>query len=129
MPFAATALIVGGLSLAAIPSTAGFPGRWALFRLLATEDVRLAFLLLLASVSVMLSYARGIAALFHRAPTDESLPAEALPLPASLATEGPREAPAAMVILSLGIALIMLLGLFPQLLLPAVTRAAEAFVR
>src|SRR5574337_14100 len=74
MPFATAALVVGGLSLAAVPLTAGFPGRWALFRFLATEDVRLALILLLASVSVVLSYARGIAALFRRETVEDVVP-------------------------------------------------------
>jgi NADH-quinone oxidoreductase subunit N len=118
MPFAAAAVIFGGLSLAAVPITAGFPGRWALYRLLAVDDLGLAFILLIASVSVTLAYARGIAALFRR----ESAAEEA-------ATEKPREGQVAMVYLAIGVGTIILLGVFPQLLLPAVARAAEVFVK
>ncbi len=119
MPFATAALIVGGLSLAAAPLTAGFAGRWALWRLLAADDLGLAFLLLLAGVSVVLAYTRGIAALFRRSRrTDDE--AEAA---------GPREGQSAIVLLSIGVLVIFALGVFPQLLLPAVARAAETFVR
>ncbi|HKZ69598.1 MAG TPA: proton-conducting transporter membrane subunit [Anaerolineales bacterium] len=118
MPFAAAAVIFGGLSLAAVPLTAGFPGRWALYRLLAVDDLGLAFIVLIASVSVTLAYARGIAALFRR----ESAAEEA-------ATEEPREGQVARVYLAIGVGVIILLGVFPQLLLPAVARAAEVFVK
>ncbi|MBM4424764.1 MAG: hypothetical protein FJ030_15490 [Chloroflexi bacterium] len=115
MPFAAAAVIVGGLSLAAIPLTAGFTGRWALFRLLARNDLTLAFVLLIASVSVTLAYARGIAALLRPPAAEES--------------DAPREGQATIVFVIAGIGAIILLGMFPQMLLPAVARAAEAFVK
>jgi formate hydrogenlyase subunit 3/multisubunit Na+/H+ antiporter MnhD subunit len=79
-------------------------------------------ILLLAGVSVTLSYARGIAALFRREPTpeEEGLPPE---------ETGPREGQAAIVFLSLGVVLVLVLGLFPQMLMPAIAQAAEAFVK
>lgn len=122
MPFATAALIFGGLSLAAVPLTAGFAGRWALFRLLAVDDFGITILLLLAGVSVTLSYARGIAALFYREPAVEN----------GIAAEdsaGPREGQTALVFLALGVVVILALGVFPQWLLPAVVQAAEAFAR
>lgn len=124
MPFAATALIIGGLSLAALPLTAGFPSRWALYRLLATNDVATGFILLLASASVTLSYARGIAALFRRPD-----PVEDANEIAAEAEEGPRESPAAIVFLALGVLAVIVLGIYPQILLPAVESAAQAFAR
>ena len=113
MPFAAAAVVLGGLSLAGFPLTAGFAGRWALYRLLAAEDIGLAFVLLLASGSVMLAYARGIAALVRQ--------------PAAADNEWPLEDQVAIAYLALGVLLIVALGLFPQLLLPSVTKAVEAF--
>ena len=118
MPFATTALLIGGLSLAAVPLTAGFPGRWALFRLLAADDLTLAFLLLFASASIMLAYARGIAALCRRDSESADAP-----------SEGPREGAAAIVLLVIGVLVIVGLGVFPQLLLPSVSRAAEIFAK
>jgi NADH:ubiquinone oxidoreductase subunit 2 (subunit N) len=120
MPFATAALILGGLSLAAVPLTAGFTSRWALFRLLAADDFRVAALLLAASVSIVLAYARGIAALFKRPPLEEGIVTEPV---------GPREGQAATVFLSLGVVAILILGVFPQWLLPAVAQAAGAFVK
>lgn len=117
LPFAAAAVIVGGLSLAAVPLSAGFPGRWALLRSLAADEVWLAFLLLIASVSVTVSYARGIAALFRRPSAERS------------EAEGPLEGQASIAFLVIGVSAILALGVFPQWLLPAVSRAAEAFVK
>ena len=122
LPFATAALIFGGLSLAAVPLTAGFTGRWALFRLLAADDFGVTLILLFAGVSITLSYARGIAALFRRQPVpeEEGLPTE---------TSGPREGQVAIVFLALGVLLVLGLGIFPQVLMPAVAQAAEAFVK
>lgn len=119
MPFAAMAVIVGGLSLIGFPLTAGFAGRWALYRQLAANEVGFGLILLLASASVALAFARGLAALFRRANDAEEAD---LPLKA-----GPHEGQVAIIFLIIGVAAILFLGLFPQVLLPAVTRAAEAF--
>jgi NADH:ubiquinone oxidoreductase subunit 2 (subunit N) len=116
MPFAAMAVVVGGLSLIGFPLTAGFAGRWALYRQLAAGEVGFGLILLLASASVVLAYARGLAALFRREEEAEGSPAE-----------GPREGQVAIIFLLVGVAAILFLGLFPQVLLPAITRAAEAF--
>jgi NADH:ubiquinone oxidoreductase subunit 2 (subunit N) len=125
MPFATAALILGGLSLTALPLTAGFAGRWALFRLLAPKDYGISILLLLAGVSVTLSYARGIAALFRVVPEPTSEEGRLEPA----ASAGPHETPAAIVFVCLGVATILVLGIFPQWLLPAVAQAAEAFAK
>jgi formate hydrogenlyase subunit 3/multisubunit Na+/H+ antiporter MnhD subunit len=123
LPFATTALLVGGLSLAAVPLMAGFPGRWALYRLLAMNDVVTAFLLLLASASITLSYARGLAALFRR-PDDDGLEPDP-----TAEEQGFRESPAAMVFMVLGVLMVVVLGIYPQMLMPIVESAAQAFTR
>ena len=112
-PFAAGAIIMGGLSLAAFPLTAGFPGRWALYRLLAVDNINLAFVLLLSSLSVILAFAVVLRAMLEREEAaDASEESESLP---------------SMVYAGLGVAIVLLLGVFPQWFLPAVARAAEAF--
>jgi formate hydrogenlyase subunit 3/multisubunit Na+/H+ antiporter MnhD subunit len=116
MPFATAAVVIGGLSLAGFPLTAGFAGRWALYRQLAADNIGLAFVLLLASGSVVLAYARGIAALVRPAVRR-----------AEADYEWPQEDQVAIAYLALGVLLIVALGLFPQLLLPSVTKAVEAF--
>lgn len=120
MPFAAVAVVVGGLSLAGFPLTAGFAGRWALYRLLAADNIVPAIVLLLASGSVVLAYARGLAALLRRTADEEEEPA---------GEHWPREGQAAAIFLGIGVAAIILLGIFPQWFLPAVTSAAQAFVK
>jgi formate hydrogenlyase subunit 3/multisubunit Na+/H+ antiporter MnhD subunit len=112
-PFAAVAVVLGGLSLAGFPLTAGFAARWALYRQLAVDDLALALVLLIASGSVALAYVRGLAALFRRVGQVDNAPNEA-----------PQEGQAAMVFLAIGIGAILLVGLFPQVLLPAVARVA-----
>ncbi len=112
-PFAAGAIILGGLSLAAFPLTAGFPGRWALYRLLAADNINLAFVLLLSSLSVILAFAVVLRAMLGREEAaDATQESESLP---------------SMVYAGLGVAIVLVLGVFPQWFLPAVTRAAEAF--
>jgi len=115
-PFAAVAVVLGGLSLAGFPLTAGFAARWALYRQLAIGDLGQALILLVASGSVALAYVRGLAALFRRPATQADEP-----------RLGPQEGQVAMVFLALGVGAIILVGLFPQVLLPAVARAVEAF--
>ncbi len=86
------------------------------WRALVTALVAVSFVLLLASGSVVLAYARGIAALVR--PAVRRAGAE---------YEWPLEDQVAIAYLSLGVLLIVALGLFPQLLLPSVTKAVEAF--
>ena len=112
-PFASIAVVIGGLSLAGLPLTAGFVGRWALYRQLAVSDYGFAIALLVASGSVMLAYARGAASLFKRASTDEAFTIQ--------------DDQVAVVFLAIGVAVILFVGLFPQTILPAVTQAAGAF--
>ena len=112
-PFASIAVVIGGLSLAGLPLTAGFVGRWALYRQLAVSDYGFAIALLAASGSVMLAYARGAASLFKRTSTDKAFSIQ--------------DDQVAVVFLAIGVAVILFVGLFPQMVLPAVTQAAGAF--
>jgi len=102
-------LVLGGLSLAGMPLTAGFPSRWAIYRLLPGH--RLALVLLLSGGAVALGYLRGLSALLG-SPTESQVKRE--PLIASLIILG-------MVVLCLG------LGIFPQWLLSSVQRVVESF--
>jgi NADH-quinone oxidoreductase subunit N len=118
-PFASAAMVFGLLSLVGFPLTAGFPGRWALLRLLAQLHPTGAILLLLGLASVSLVCVRGLAALLSP-PKGE--PAPALP-------ESIREKPVAMVIYGLGVALVLAGGAFPQWLLPLAAGAAAVFTK
>lgn len=116
MPFATAAVLFGGASLLGLPVTAGFVGRWALYQLLADVDLQSAMLLLLASLSGLLAYARAIAVLLTPNP---DLPEAG----DALFSEGYFAIAYALV----GVALILVMGAFPQLLLPAISAAADAF--
>lgn len=112
-PFAVTAAALGLLSLMGLPLMAGFPAKWALLRLLAEQNPLLAFALLAAMTSVGVVVMRGLASLTTPLTPDEVIL--------------PQETPLQMVFYSLGVLAILLLGAFPQWLLPWVTASAEAF--
>ena len=59
--FATVSMIVGGLSLAAMPLTAGFPSRWALLQMLAGIYPNYAIVLLVAGLCAWMGYIRVIA--------------------------------------------------------------------
>ena len=60
-PFATLSMIVGGLSLAAIPCTVGFPARWALLKMLARIHPDYAIVLLVSGLCAWVGYIRLIA--------------------------------------------------------------------
>ena len=64
-PFATTAVVVGGLSLSALPLLAGFPGRWELFRMLSADHIGFSIVLILAGVSAWWGYVRVLPILFE----------------------------------------------------------------
>jgi formate hydrogenlyase subunit 3/multisubunit Na+/H+ antiporter MnhD subunit len=107
LPLSTAGLVLGGLSLAGIPLTAGFSSRWAIYRLLPATDLAL----LLSGAGVAFGYLRGLSALLD--PSTESK-AKREPFIASLMILG-------MIILCLW------LGLRPQWLLPPIQRVVESF--
>ena len=109
LPLSTVGLVLGGLSLAGMPLTAGFPGRWAVYRLLSAPGLALA--MLLSGAGVALGYLRGLSALLS--PSTESK-VKREPFIASLVILG-------MVVLCLG------LGLRPQWLLPPIQWVVESF--
>jgi formate hydrogenlyase subunit 3/multisubunit Na+/H+ antiporter MnhD subunit len=146
-PLAAAAVIAGGLSLVGFPLTAGFPGRWALWRLMAADYPAAAYIVLIATVCVGVAYARALAAMVARAEpalpeapesgdAAQAAPLEATPeapdsLPPSDDQTPPWPVPArfSVVMLGLGVAAVIGLGIFPQWVLPALARVADAFAQ
>jgi hypothetical protein len=61
LPLSTAGLVLGGLSLAGMPLTAGFSSRWAIYRLLPTPDLALA--LLLSGAGVAFGCLRGLSTL------------------------------------------------------------------
>jgi NADH-quinone oxidoreductase subunit N len=118
-PLSSAAVIFGLLSLVGFPLTAGFPGRWALIRLLAQTHPTGAILLLLGMASVSLVAVRGLAALLS--PRGDE--------PNGFSPAAVEEKPGAMLAYGLGVILILVLGAFPQWVLPVVAQAAAVFNR
>ncbi len=107
LPLAVVALIMGGFALVGMPLTAQFASRWALFQLLAENDPRWVFLLLLGGTGVLLGTVRAASACFG--PLRNS-PVEREPFGLSLA---------ALALVAFG----LVLGLYPQLLTAPVAAA------
>jgi formate hydrogenlyase subunit 3/multisubunit Na+/H+ antiporter MnhD subunit len=109
LPLSTAGLVLGGLSLAGMPLTAGLPSRWAIYRLLSAPGLPLA--MLLSGAGVAFGYLRGLSILL--APSTK-LQVKREPFIASLIILG-------MIILCLW------LGLRPQWLLPPIQRVVESF--
>jgi formate hydrogenlyase subunit 3/multisubunit Na+/H+ antiporter MnhD subunit len=114
-PVAAIAIVLGVLSLAGFPLTAGFTGRWALFYLLAQIHPTAAFFLLLGTVSTGFVCARALATLLAgRGEAEAGGPTEQLH-------------PIAIGLYGLGFVVLLVVGLFPQWVLPPVAGIAAVF--
>ena len=66
LPLSTVGLVLGGLSLAGMPLTPGFPSRWAIYRLLSESNLALA--LLLSGAGVAFGYLRGLSTLLATSP-------------------------------------------------------------
>ncbi len=105
-PLATAGLLLGGLSLGGVPLTAGFPARWALYRMLFAAHPGLAVGLLLAGGGVAVGFIRGLGALLRPA-EDRHVEREPVMTAAIIV---------AVMVICVG------LGLYPQWLLPAAER-------
>jgi NADH:ubiquinone oxidoreductase subunit 2 (subunit N) len=114
-PFATAAVVAGGLSLAALPLLAGFPGRWALFSMLSVAHPGLAIGLIIAGLSSWLGYTRALHILFHLSETQKGRK--------YLSVLG--EKPVTNGFVFVGILLLFWLGLVPQVLTPLALRMVE----
>jgi NADH-quinone oxidoreductase subunit N len=107
-PIAALSILVGLLSLAGFPLTAGFPGRWALLSLNYSQNLYILISLLVTMILFALLVLRWATILFD--PTqDEERFHRITPL---------------RIYLLFGIASLMLLGIAPQILVPWVVEVA-----
>jgi formate hydrogenlyase subunit 3/multisubunit Na+/H+ antiporter MnhD subunit len=118
-PFATAAVLAGGLSLAALPLMAGFPGRWALLSMLSGAHVGFALGLLVAAASAWLGYARVLRILFERPESEDEQGYYA----------GPAEKPGTIGFAMLGVLLLLWVGFAPQLLSPLARRMVESLVQ
>jgi multicomponent Na+:H+ antiporter subunit D len=111
LPVATVGVIVGGLSLAGFPFTAGFSTHWAVLRAVANEQGISTLILLLSSAGIVVGLLRGLSAMLGSPARDDM-------------ARQPRIA--TVIVLVLG-ALVILLGIYPQLFLGSVQNAARAF--
>jgi formate hydrogenlyase subunit 3/multisubunit Na+/H+ antiporter MnhD subunit len=111
MPVATVGLVLGGLALAGFPLTAGFPIRWAVYRAMSGEEMLWTILLLVSSAGIVIGLLRGLNAMLGAEPRDDMARQPIL---------------ASLLVILLAI-LVILLGVFPQLLLEPASRAAQAF--
>ena len=109
MPFAAAAFLVGLLSVAGTPLTAGFPVRWSLLTEVLHTDKLAAGTVIFSVVGLGMIAIRWATILFGRRDSDEII---------ALSKE-PR------IFLLGGILLLLLLGSFPQLVFPWVENVAS----
>ncbi len=118
-PWTAAALAVGGFSVAGIPPLAGFAGRWAQARLLATVEPRFALAVLGVTAGVAAGVLRGLDYIF-RSPAEAS---------SAVAGGQPcRPEPRAIVALvAASIAVGLVVGLFPGIIEPAVRAAVSSY--
>jgi formate hydrogenlyase subunit 3/multisubunit Na+/H+ antiporter MnhD subunit len=114
-PFTALSVLIGGLSVAGFPLTVGFVGRWAFYQQLAQENLTASLALLFASGAVLSSYGLGVWEMLAPHP-GQAAPNDLEPIYTGIYAGA-------------GVAIIILLGLFPQWLLPNITQLAQAFGR
>ena len=114
---AALAIAVGGLSLAGLPGTVGFVTRWVTARVLGQTDLEILVLTILAGASIGIGVIRGLSALFAQpafTPADTGEPSQA--------PRASGETRRVALIILIGVALVIALGVAPGLTSP-VTRA------
>ncbi len=99
MPFATAAFLVGVLSIAGTPLTAGFPGRWALLTVVLQTDRLAAGTVIFSMIGLGILVFRWAAVLFGKGGGEELITMSKVPRSFLLG----------------GIILLLLLGLFPQL--------------
>lgn len=119
-PFSALAVFIGGLSLIGFPLTISFPVRWQLYQALIVSNAWGAYALMLASVCIILAYARGARLLLDRS----ALPEAETPSDSDLAAA---ESPVNTVMCIIGAAALLIFGIFPQFILPIFTALAQSF--
>lgn len=110
LPIATMGLMIGGLALAGFPFTAGFPTHWAASRSLAADHWEWALLLLASSLGIAIGLLRGLSSALGSAPVDAKIRQPAV---------------ASIMVLALT-AVVIVLGLYPQLFLGPVSSAVEA---
>jgi formate hydrogenlyase subunit 3/multisubunit Na+/H+ antiporter MnhD subunit len=111
LPLPTMGLALGALALAGFPLTAGFPTHWAVYRAVSGEELLSMVLLVASSAGIVIGLLRGLNAMLGAEPRDD---VARQPLLASL------------FVLAFAV-LVIVIGVFPQLLLEPASKAAQAF--
>jgi formate hydrogenlyase subunit 3/multisubunit Na+/H+ antiporter MnhD subunit len=112
-PWAALAIIVGGFSLAGVPPFAGFTGRWAALQQVAGTDLLTALALLISTIGVAIGTLRGLQSVLK--PIEPT------------GADQTRESRATIALILGALALSLIIGLFPDLITPALKQMVAAF--
>lgn len=123
LPFVAAGLAAANLSLAGLPLLAGFPVYIALWVQLGARSLPAVLLSLAGALGLLIAGLRSLAVLILLPEPPEAPPGEAaLASPAPLWRSS--ETRMQVALLCLGLAALLLAGLFPQLYLPTLTNMA-----
>ncbi|HNS50889.1 MAG TPA: proton-conducting transporter membrane subunit [Anaerolineae bacterium] len=111
LPIHTAGFAIGGLALAGFPLTAGFATHWGAIRAVAEAHWPWALLLLASSAGIVVGLLRALAAMLGDEPRDDM----------------GKQPVVRSALVVLAAALVIGLGVCPQLFLPLVERAVEAF--
>jgi NADH:ubiquinone oxidoreductase subunit 2 (subunit N) len=117
-PWSTVAVVFGALSIAGLPISAGFVGRWALCRALAPASLGTALFLLAAGVSVMIGVWRRFSALLMRPRSPEDR---------SVISLSPAEGWLTAAVVIVAVAASVGVGLFPQVIAPLADSLAGTY--
>lgn len=123
-PWSVAALVVGGLSIAGMPVSAGFAGRWALYRALAPTGPGAALLILFAGIGSLIGLWRGLSTLLASPDPSDSSPAEST---GARSTPDSTESRSYVALLILFMLACIAIGLFPHVLTPITARLVESY--
>ncbi len=118
-PWSTVAFLMGGLSTAGLPVTAGFAARWPLYRTLASSDLVSVSLMMVAGGGLMIGVWRALSTLLTRAHRSDDVGGET-------ERDVVHEGLMAGLVLSAAAASVGV-GLFPQLLTPTAVRLASLY--
>lgn len=118
-PWSTLAFLVGGVSMAGLPISAGFTGRWALYRALAPSTFSSVWAMLFASVGVMIGVWRALSALLS-APESSVGTGEA-------EENSPLQRWLLAGLVVVAVAASVGVGLFPRLVTPTAVRLASLY--
>ncbi len=113
-PWAAMVIIIGGFSLAGLPPFAGFTGRWAALQQVAYNDLTTSLALLISTIGVATGTLRGLQYIFQRPQATDARPDHIPPL--------------TIMLLVSALVLTLIIGLFPDLIAPAIRQMVAAYM-